>query len=732
MTNKNTVMARVDTLTWIATHHADFYNLQRANDVGKQHNGRLNTGRETSTFIVHRIRSNVSLQEIKSNAKVHELLRKHNCFLTEHRWTEDVWNTTQLGFIQGLDPQYYDLAHATSKVATEIKRHFPSKTKLPKFHLAYCTPKISLNGKELRTKAYAIETEKSTSTEMMKVLKSVYRTSTAFTSFQMRAKNPDAFARIIRRQTETISNSHVIILNNMSEDTMYYLMDRILSVEGVLDVISAPNADHLGKHKVLVHKNDFQNARKILLTSLHNWYESHVPDDAKPTLSRYPGPPEVAPLYSDGNSSGDVTYHSASVNTAMSYSSALSDWTFTEKSDDDSTGNATPAAPSWADRVQGFSSSSSKKSADRTNPTVTTPSQITTDEELISDLASSRAEVEDLRRKVQNLEDDKAKHHRDMEVRAEQQKREIELNVAEQKLEFEKQAETQRRELEGKLEDQRKEMEEQSAAKQADLEAKLDRQIAQALQHHMATNPPAISQPPPDYTRMFENYDRQIQLLTRLVSQMLPPPVIPLPTSAHGKRSAVVDLTVETDEMYGNQHESNASTARDDRKRPDLRRTPNKATNATEQDHGSETSDTGGVPTPPETRYQSPHPSEFYHEYDIDSPMRYTDPRHPMHPGPEDDDSAIRDDRSQSTPPEHFAFSIQSGVLNDDILSPAHVHDIHSQHRPLPNRQPPITQEELHQEMSDSSSDSPNQGDKKRPAQATPVETVTLMRQHDV
>jgi hypothetical protein len=98
---------------------------------------------------------------MKSVPKIHDLLRKHNCVLTEHRWTEDIWNTTQLGFLQGLDPQFYDLAHATSKVATELKRHFPSKHKIPKFHLAYCRPKITYNGKQIRTKAYAIETEKS-------------------------------------------------------------------------------------------------------------------------------------------------------------------------------------------------------------------------------------------------------------------------------------------------------------------------------------------------------------------------------------------------------------------------------------------------------------------------------------------------------------------------------------------------------------------------------------------
>jgi hypothetical protein len=352
MTNKNTVMSRVDTLTWTEAQHEKYYNLH-TEDKGKHNHGQSNKTRDTSTFIVHCIRSTVSLQELKSIPKVHELLRKHNCFLTEHRWTEDVWNTTQLGFIQGLDPQYYDIAHATSKVATEVKRHFPAKTKIPKFHLAYCTPKITFKGKELRTKAYAIETEKCTSTDMMKILKSVYRVSTEFTSFQMRAKHPEAFARIIRRQTDTISNNHVIILNDMSEDTMYYLSDRILSVQGVLDVIRVKNSEHLGKYKILVHKDAFQKVRKTLLASLHSWFESHVPDDAKPSADTYPGPPEVAPLYSDENSSGEETYLSASVNTAMSYASVLSDWTFTDKSsppDDNSTGTAISKSPSTVPR----------------------------------------------------------------------------------------------------------------------------------------------------------------------------------------------------------------------------------------------------------------------------------------------------------------------------------------------------------------------------------------------
>ncbi|KAI2503123.1 hypothetical protein MHU86_11314 [Fragilaria crotonensis] len=132
------------------------------------------------------------------------------------------------------------------------------------------------------------------------------------------------------------------------------------------------------------------------------------------------------------------------------------------------------------------------------------------------------------------------------------------------------------------MEDQRKEMEARSAAKQVELEAKFDRQIAQALQQHMAMNPPPPPAPnPPDFTRMFENHDRQIQLLTTMISRMLPPQVEPTqPPTIIGKRPAVIDLTVETDEMYGT-NQSPLSSARDDHKRPDLRCTPNKTPSST-------------------------------------------------------------------------------------------------------------------------------------------------------
>ena len=130
----------------------------------------MTASKGASSLIIHRIRTSVSLQEIKNVPKIYDLLRENSCFMTEHRWTEDVWDTTQLGFLLGLDPQFYDIPSATEKVRKELKAKQPPCTKVPKFQLAFTTPQVCFRETNVKTKAYAIETTKTDSMEMMKLL----------------------------------------------------------------------------------------------------------------------------------------------------------------------------------------------------------------------------------------------------------------------------------------------------------------------------------------------------------------------------------------------------------------------------------------------------------------------------------------------------------------------------------------------------------------------------------
>ena len=171
----NVLMPKVDILTWTEERHSKHFKIHPENGQprqGRQQSSQNLNSQTISRFIVHRVRSSVSLREIKSIPKIHELLENHKCYVNEHRWTEDVWDTVQLGFFQGLNPQFYSVDDATSMVS-EATNKACSKTKIPKFKIAFCTPQTTIHNRQLRTKAYAIEPERA---RILLTSKSVSRT----------------------------------------------------------------------------------------------------------------------------------------------------------------------------------------------------------------------------------------------------------------------------------------------------------------------------------------------------------------------------------------------------------------------------------------------------------------------------------------------------------------------------------------------------------------------------
>ena len=91
----------------------------------------------------------------------------------------------------------------------------------------FCAPKIRTKTSYASTKAYAVEIEKQNGKPMIDLLMKVYRESLQFVPFQMKQKSPQAFTNAIHRQSEQISNLYTIILQNIGEDTMYYLSHHI-------------------------------------------------------------------------------------------------------------------------------------------------------------------------------------------------------------------------------------------------------------------------------------------------------------------------------------------------------------------------------------------------------------------------------------------------------------------------------------------------------------------------
>jgi DNA polymerase III alpha subunit (gram-positive type) len=220
----------------------------------------------------------------------------------------------------------------------------------------------------------------------------------------------------------------------------------------------------------------------------------------------------------NGYTSGEDSYYSASVNTAMSYDTLTSDITnnFSQNTTDQVSTEGRETT--YADKVRAKPKNQKGTRPESTDQPKSVHPNI--DASLISDLASSRAKLEELEIQVASMALAKDKERQELTLNVEQQKQEMEFQAASQKLEMERQADEQRRAFRQQFDDQRRELESKAAQQKRELEATLQaQQINKAIQDHFVTvppNPPVQHPPPPDfYYTMVENQERQIKLLTK-------------------------------------------------------------------------------------------------------------------------------------------------------------------------------------------------------------------------
>ena len=153
---------------------------------------------------------------------------------------------------------------------------------------------------------------------MQCILKEACKKTNDLVPFHLRSKHPEAFSRFIQQHTKILSKNHTIVLSYIGNQAIMYLEDRIRAIPGVIDIVSCQSVETDGKFRVQVKKDDFFRVRSAIQHNLLQWVEEHVPEDAKRAMRKFPYAPEVAPLMSDGYSSGSDGYMTASINTAMS------------------------------------------------------------------------------------------------------------------------------------------------------------------------------------------------------------------------------------------------------------------------------------------------------------------------------------------------------------------------------------------------------------------------------
>jgi hypothetical protein len=160
-----------------------------------------------------------------------------------------------------------------------------SSLRIPHFAVALCTPQVTFNFTTVKTKAYAIETERSKSVEMQRVLKEACKKNNDFVPFHLQSKHPEALSRYIQQHTKILSQNHTIVLNYIDNQSICYLEERICNIKGAIDIIPCQSVETDGKFRVQVRKEDFYRVRSEISKGLPKWFEECVPDNAKRTMS---------------------------------------------------------------------------------------------------------------------------------------------------------------------------------------------------------------------------------------------------------------------------------------------------------------------------------------------------------------------------------------------------------------------------------------------------------------
>ena len=516
-------MPAVDPMRWTAVQHGQQYKVHyqqhKSSGYNRDHSSRQDTGRSPTAFIMHWIRTTATIISIRNLPRIQKLLRDNGVYFTEHRWPEDVYDISQQGFMLGIDPHFYTPAQAHERISSALTNAFKTATpavRIPKFVVAFCTPQVTIGTSVVRTKAYAIETEKSKAVDMQRVLKEACKKTNEFIPFHLRSKHPEAFSRHIQQHSRILSQNHTIVLNYIGNQSILYLDSWIRAVPGVIDIVPSQSVETDGKFRVQVKKEDFHKVRSKLSKNLIKWYEDYVPQDAKKLTSKFPRPPEVAPLMSDGYSSGSDGYMTASINTAMSYASVVSNVS-------NLTGESHVEGHTQRREKSTMANNIHQGKQNNTPPPSTIQATPETDAGLISELQSSRSEVEALKQQLTTMETDKQAQIKQLEHNAQQQRLKAEQREKDYQSKMEAQAEAQRQEFRKQLEDQRLAFERQIRLRQQEMEDSIQRHVDQALQAHLpvsnASTP--IQNTPVEVVRRIESQDAQIQKLTEMIQQLV-------------------------------------------------------------------------------------------------------------------------------------------------------------------------------------------------------------------
>jgi hypothetical protein len=160
-------------------------------------------------------------------------------YITDHQWNETQYDTTRIGWITNLNPSFYNREQAHIKFNAFLNSKLTGLTKkwkIPQYRMVFVSPSAkNENGQTVSTKAYAIEVLEEDAVQTMQVIKTLIGEQlNMFVPYSLKAKFPTGYIQAIKFQTMTMNQMRVVVLQNISTDTMFYIAPYINTIKGVL------------------------------------------------------------------------------------------------------------------------------------------------------------------------------------------------------------------------------------------------------------------------------------------------------------------------------------------------------------------------------------------------------------------------------------------------------------------------------------------------------------------
>ena len=225
--NDNMPIPTIDISTWSdKNHYKKHFDIHKKTDW-RDHD---ENHQKVTFYLVHRIRTNQTIDTIKRLPRAFQILKKHNCYLHEHQWDESEWDCTQLGFIIGIDYRRYEPNRAAEVLTQKILARLPtlSRYRIPQFRLVLSTPTVRHPDRTISTRAYAVEVQAMDGFKMKRVLRDAFRGQKRFVSFKMRHTCLQGFQNAIKLQnlkltggkSTTLTPPAMLATNNVAFPTV--------------------------------------------------------------------------------------------------------------------------------------------------------------------------------------------------------------------------------------------------------------------------------------------------------------------------------------------------------------------------------------------------------------------------------------------------------------------------------------------------------------------------------